>query len=69
MSEYVRILLWVVAQTTAARVAPESDPSGLVQNLRSHGLAPDRWTAAVDNFDEWFRRVVGYNRDMARFAR
>ncbi|MCO6455432.1 MAG: hypothetical protein J5I93_09050 [Pirellulaceae bacterium] len=59
MSEYVRILLWVVAQTTVARAAPESDPSGLVQYLRSHGLDPDRWTAAVDNFDEWFGRAVG----------
>ncbi|MCO6454104.1 MAG: hypothetical protein J5I93_02210 [Pirellulaceae bacterium] len=34
MSEYVRILLWVVAQTVAAQAAPESDPSALVQHLR-----------------------------------
>ncbi|MCO6455544.1 MAG: hypothetical protein J5I93_09635, partial [Pirellulaceae bacterium] len=59
MSEYVRILLWVVAQTVAAQAAPESDPSALVQHLRTCGLDPDRWTAAVDNFDEWFGRAVG----------
>ncbi|MCO6455431.1 MAG: hypothetical protein J5I93_09045 [Pirellulaceae bacterium] len=59
MSEYVRILLWVVAQTVAAHTAPESDPLALVQHLRSYGLDPDRWTAAVDNFDEWFGRAVG----------
>ncbi|MCO6456451.1 MAG: hypothetical protein J5I93_14230, partial [Pirellulaceae bacterium] len=59
MSEYVRILLWVVAQTVAAQAVPESDPSALVQHLRTYGLDPDRWTAAVDNFDEWFGRAVG----------
>ncbi|MCO6455428.1 MAG: hypothetical protein J5I93_09030 [Pirellulaceae bacterium] len=59
MSEYVRILLWVVAQTVAAQAAPESDPSALVQHLRAYGLDPDRWTAAVGNFDEWFGRAVG----------
>ncbi|MCO6457036.1 MAG: hypothetical protein J5I93_17200 [Pirellulaceae bacterium] len=59
MSEYVRILLRVVAQAVAAQAAPESDPSALVQHLRSYGLDPDRWTAAVDNFDEWFGRAVG----------
>ncbi|MCO6454152.1 MAG: hypothetical protein J5I93_02450 [Pirellulaceae bacterium] len=59
MSEYVRILLWVVAQTVAAQAAPESDLSALVQRLRIYGLDPDRWTAAVDNFDEWPGRAVG----------
>ncbi|MCO6458611.1 MAG: hypothetical protein J5I93_25165 [Pirellulaceae bacterium] len=54
MSEYVRILLWVVAQAVAAQTAPESYPSAQVQHLRTYGLDPDRWTAAVDNFDEWF---------------
>ena len=46
----MRILLWVVAQTAAARSAPDSDPSGLVQHLRTYGLDPDRWAAAVANF-------------------
>ncbi|MCO6453890.1 MAG: hypothetical protein J5I93_01130 [Pirellulaceae bacterium] len=59
MSEYVRILLWVVAQTVAAQAAPESDPSALVQHLRIYGLDPDCWTVAVDNFDEWLGRAVG----------
>ncbi|MCO6459483.1 MAG: hypothetical protein J5I93_29575 [Pirellulaceae bacterium] len=59
MSDYVRILLWVVAQSTAARAAPDSDPSELVQHLRTYGLDPDHWAAAVDNFDEWFGRAVG----------
>ncbi|MCO6457131.1 MAG: hypothetical protein J5I93_17685 [Pirellulaceae bacterium] len=59
MSEYVRILLWVVAQTVAAQAAPDSDSSALVQHLRTYGLDADRWTAAVDNFDEWFGRAVG----------
>ncbi|MCO6459128.1 MAG: hypothetical protein J5I93_27785 [Pirellulaceae bacterium] len=59
MSDYVRILLWVVAQTAAARAAPDSDPSGLVQHLRKFGLDPDRWTTAVNNFDKWFGRAVG----------
>ncbi|MCO6455638.1 MAG: hypothetical protein J5I93_10120 [Pirellulaceae bacterium] len=37
----------------------ESDPSGLVQHLRTYGLAPDHWAAAVDNLDECFGREVG----------
>ncbi|MCO6454162.1 MAG: hypothetical protein J5I93_02500 [Pirellulaceae bacterium] len=43
----------------AAQAAPESNPSALVQHLRIYGLDPDCWTAAVDNFDEWFGRAVG----------
>ncbi|MCO6454438.1 MAG: hypothetical protein J5I93_03900 [Pirellulaceae bacterium] len=59
MSEYLRILVWVVAQTTAAQAAPESAPSALVQHLRTYWLDPDRWTSAVDNLDEWLGRAVG----------
>ncbi|MCO6455647.1 MAG: hypothetical protein J5I93_10165 [Pirellulaceae bacterium] len=47
MFENVRLLLRMAARTTAARAAPGSDPSALVQRLRIYGLDP-----AVENFGE-----------------
>ncbi|MCO6459250.1 MAG: hypothetical protein J5I93_28405 [Pirellulaceae bacterium] len=34
-------------------------PVGAGATLEDPRAGPDRWTAAVDNFDEWFGRAVG----------
>ena len=57
-SQYREIVEWVGEQTSVALETPASVPSWLVQYLTTHGIDPDNWLQAVDQFDTWFGRVV-----------
>ena len=58
-SQYREIVEWVGEQTSVALETPASVPSWLAEYLTTHGVDPDNWLQAVDQFDTWFGRVVG----------
>ena len=62
--QYLEIVQWAADQLLAGQDRPP--PPELASRLRERKVEPDRWYAAVDQFQEWFHGVVGSSAELAR---
>ena len=57
LSQYLEIAQWAAKQAITERHG--TVPAEIANPLRSAGIDPQCWYAAVDQFERWFHRVVG----------